>query len=124
MKARLAAVAVTLIWAGGCALDSPQDRAAAIEKQLLASCTCHPRKISGLPLETQIREAIGAGIAAGLDDDAILWRVLQTHGNAILRAGIDDLETRALAFVIESGGILVMGLGVLLLQLRRRSRSP
>jgi len=94
-------------------------RAASIEHKLLASCSCHPKKIAGLPLETEIRAAIREGIAAGLDDDAVLWSVLQTHGTALLAAGIQDLQTRALAFSVETGALVVVGLGVLLLQLRR-----
>jgi len=49
----------------------------------------------------------------------VLWGVLQTHGTALLAAGIQDLQTRALAFSVESGALVVLGLGVLLLQLRR-----
>jgi hypothetical protein len=98
---------------------SVEARAASIEHKLLASCSCHPKKIAGLPLETEIRAAIRDGIAAGEDDDAVLWGVLQTHGTALLAAGIQDLQTRALAFSVESGALVVLGLGVLLLQLRR-----
>ncbi|HKC52367.1 MAG TPA: hypothetical protein VKF60_16365 [Myxococcota bacterium] len=95
-------------------------RAASIEHKLLASCSCHPKKIAGLPLELEIRSAIREGMAEGLDDDAVLWRVLQTHGTALLAAGIQDLEARAAAFAAETGVLIVAGLGVLLLQLRRR----
>ena len=95
-------------------------RAAAIEHKLLVSCSCHPKKIAGLPLEKEIRVAIREGMAEGLDDDAVLWRVLQTHGTALLAAGIQDLESRATVFAAESGLVVVAGLGVLLLQLRRR----
>ncbi|MFI5315907.1 MAG: hypothetical protein ACHQ6T_09405 [Myxococcota bacterium] len=95
-------------------------RAESIEHKLLASCSCHPKKIAGLPLETEIRAAIREGMAAGLDDDAVLWRVLQTHGTALLAAGIQDLQARAVAFSVESLLLVGAGLGVLLLQLRRR----
>jgi hypothetical protein len=99
--------------------ESGGGRAAELERRLLVSCYCHPRKIAGLPIQEEIRSVIQAGIDAGLDDDAILWKVLETHGTALLSAGVDDLETRALAFATESALIVIVGLGVLLLQLRR-----
>jgi hypothetical protein len=112
---------VTLLAATACErATGVEARAAAIEHKLLASCSCHPKKIAGLPLEHEIRAAIREGIGAGLDDDAVLWSVLQTHGTALLAAGIQDLETRALAFAVETGALVVVGLGVLLLQLRRK----
>ncbi|HTO70287.1 MAG TPA: hypothetical protein VMR31_10540 [Myxococcota bacterium] len=107
--------------ATACVRETDVDaRAASIEHKLLASCSCHPKKIAGLPLETEIRAAIREGIAEGKDDDAVLWGVLQTHGTALLAAGIQDLETRAAAFSVETGALIVVGLGVLMLQLRRR----
>ena len=116
----LALLALVLCAAPGCERVTDVDaRAASIEHKLLASCSCHPKKIAGLPLETEIRAAIREGIAAGLDDDAVLWSVLQTHGTALLAAGIQDLQTRALAFSVETAALVVVGLGVLLLQLRR-----
>jgi hypothetical protein len=116
----LAVVAVLAVAA--CSGDPVMtDRAAELERRLLVSCQCHPKKIDGLPLQEEIRSAIQAGIVSGLDDDAILWKVLGTHGTALLGAGIDDVEARALAFVAESALILIAGFGILLLQLRRRS---
>jgi hypothetical protein len=116
----LALLVFALCAAAACERVTDVDaRAASIEHKLLASCSCHPKKIAGLPLETEIRAAIREGIAAGLDDDAVLWSVLQTHGTALLAAGIQDLQTRALAFSVETGALVAVGLGVLLLQLRR-----
>lgn len=117
----LALAAALLAATSACVRETSVDaRAASIEHKLLASCSCHPKKIAGLPLETEIRAAIREGIAEGKDDDAVLWAVLQTHGTALLAAGIQDLEARAAAFSVETGGLVVLGLGVLLLQLRRR----
>jgi len=119
--ARALLLSLALLAAPACGRVTDVDaRAAAIEHKLLASCSCHPKKIAGLPLEKEIRAAIREGMADGLDDDAVLWRVLQTHGTALLAAGIQDLQARATAFVAESGLLVVAGLGVLLLQLRRR----
>jgi hypothetical protein len=117
---RALVLCVALVAAPGCERAGGADaRAASIEHKLLASCSCHPKKIAGLPLEKEIRAAIREGMADGLDDDAVLWRVLQTHGTALLAAGIQDLEARATAFAAETGLVIVAGLGVLLLQLRR-----
>jgi hypothetical protein len=115
-------VALVIVLATAGCTDDPlaAGRAAELERRLLVSCQCHPRKIDGLPLQEEIRSAIQAGIATGLDDDTILWNVLETHGTALLSAGIDDLEERTLAFVAETALMMVAGLGVLLLQLRRR----
>lgn len=114
-------LAFALVAAPACERAASADaRAAAIEHKLLVSCSCHPKKIAGLPLEKEIRAAIREGMAEGLDDDEVLWRVLQTHGTALLAAGIHDLEARAAAFAAETGLVVVAGLGVLLLQLRRR----
>jgi hypothetical protein len=119
--ARALVLSLALVAAPACERATGADeRAAAIEHKLLASCSCHPKKIAGLPLEREIRTAIREGMADGLDDDAVLWRVLQTHGTALLAAGIQDLEARAAAFAAETGAVVVAGLGVLLLQLRRR----
>jgi hypothetical protein len=71
---------------GGDPLDG---RAQRIEQRLLASCSCHPTKIEGLPLEREIRAEIRRLLAENLDDDAILWAVLKTHGTALLEAGIE-----------------------------------
>ncbi|HXZ85783.1 MAG TPA: hypothetical protein VEI82_09855 [Myxococcota bacterium] len=123
MSRLLRALALALLLGAAPACErvtSVDARAASIEHKLLASCSCHPKKIAGLPLETEIRAAIREGIAAGLDDDGVLWAVLQTHGTALLAAGIQDLQARALAFAVETGALIVVGLGVLLLQLRRR----
>jgi hypothetical protein len=117
---RAAVLALALVAAPACERAVGTDaRAAAIEHELLASCSCHPKKIAGLPLEAEIRAAIREGIAEGKDDDAVLWAVLQTHGTALLAAGIQDLQARAAAFSVESGALVLLGLGVLLLQLRR-----
>jgi hypothetical protein len=119
--ARALLLSLALVAAPACERATGSDaRAASIEHKLLASCSCHPKKIAGLPLEKEIRSAIREGMAEGLDDDAVLWRVLQTHGTALLAAGIQDLEARAAAFAAETGVVIVAGLGVLLLQLRRR----
>jgi hypothetical protein len=119
--ARALLLSLALVAAPACERATGTDaRAAAIEHKLLVSCSCHPKKIAGLPLEAEIRAAIREGMAEGLDDDAVLWRVLQTHGTALLAAGIQDLEARATAFAAETGLVLLAGLGVLLLQLRRR----
>lgn len=119
--ARALLLSLALVAAPACERATGSDaRAASIEHKLLASCSCHPKKIAGLPLEKEIRFAIREGMAEGLDDDAVLWRVLQTHGTALLAAGIQDLEARAAAFAAETGVVIVAGLGVLLLQLRRR----
>jgi hypothetical protein len=118
---RAVVLSLALVAAPACGRATGADeRAASIEHKLLASCSCHPKKIAGLPLEREIRTAIREGMADGLDDDAVLWRVLQTHGTALLAAGIQDLEARAAAFAAETGVVVVAGLGVLLLQLRRR----
>ena len=114
--------------AAGCAPDSDLERAARIERDLLVSCSCHPKKISGLPIEAAIRASIAAGIGRGQSDDEILWDVLMEHGNALLRAGIEDVALRASAAAGVSAAALLGGLGVLLLQLRRprrpRSETP
>jgi hypothetical protein len=113
-------LSLALLAAPACGRVTDVDaRAAAIEHKLLVSCSCHPKKIAGLPLEKEIRVAIREGMAEGLDDDAVLWRVLQTHGTALLAAGIQDLEARATAFAAETGVLIFACLGVLLLQLRR-----
>ena len=110
---------------GGCAGEpsSVDARRAAIEERLLASCSCHPKKIAGLPLEAAIRKEIRVGIAQGLDDDAILWQVLQIHGTALLEAGIEDLELRARAVLVETPLVLLLGGAALLLQLRRKQND-
>ena len=117
------------LWAAaGCAPDTEMERAARIERDLLVSCSCHPKKISGLPIESAIRESIAAGIGRGQSDAEILWDVLMEHGNALLRAGIEDVALRASAAAGVSATALLAGLGVLLLQIRRpgrpRSRPP
>ena len=109
--------------AAGCAPAGDAERAARIERDLLASCSCHPKKIEGLPIESAIRESIAAGIASGRSDSEILWAVLSEHGNALLRAGIEDVALRAAAAATVSVATLLAGLGVLLLQLRR-PRAP
>ena len=119
---RAATLCSLLLWTAlACvpAEDPGEARAARLEQQLLASCSCHPKKIAGLPLETEIRSAIAAGIASGHDDGTILWAVLQSHGTALLSAGIDDVEQRARAAVAIIPLCLTLGAAALLLQLRR-----
>jgi hypothetical protein len=123
--AGIAILGLLLALGPGCADDVglEESRAQRIEQQLLASCSCHPRKIEGLEIERQIRTAIASLIDQGLDDDAILWSVLQQHGAELLSAGVEDVELRARVAFIEVGGILLVAGGVLLLQLRRREES-
>ena len=113
---------IALLGAGCNEADAPFEvRAADLEQRLLASCSCHPKKISGLPLETRIREDIAKGLAQGLDDDTILWDLITTHGTELLTAGVEDLDARARAVLIQTPLILLAGAAVLLLQLRRNS---
>lgn len=121
MTRTAALCSLLLLAALACApADDPfEARAARLEEQLLASCSCHPKKIAGLPLETEIRAAIAAGIASGDDDGTILWSVLQSHGTALLTAGIDDVEQRARAAIAIVPLCLTLGAAALLLQLRR-----
>jgi hypothetical protein len=104
--------------AGG--VEPPDERAARIERQLLASCSCHPKKIAGLPLQGEVRAAIAAGIDEGLDDNAVLWRVLERHGTALLQAGVEDIALRARAVLVITPFALLLGAGAFLLQLRER----
>lgn len=115
-------LALALLGVLGCADDPDplETRAARIEERLLATCSCHPKRIVGLPLEREIRAAIRRGIEAGQEDDAILWAVLQTHGTALLEAGIEDVAQRAAMAAVETVLILLLAGGALLLQLRRR----
>ncbi len=94
-------------------------RAQRIEERLLVSCSCHPRRIAGLPIEQELRVAIRVLVEQGLDDDTILWTVFQQYGSDLLRAGVQDVELRANAALAEIGGILLLTCAVLLLQLRR-----
>ncbi len=120
MTLRACLVALLVGCALGCAPETDEGaRAVRIERQLLASCSCHPKKIEGLPLQTEIRGAIRAGIAGGLDDNAILWQVLERHGTALLRAGIEDVALRAKAALGVTAFCLLLGSGAFLLQLRR-----
>ncbi len=121
MSRTTALCALLLLAALACAGESDPGelRAARLEQQLLASCSCHPKKIAGLPLEREIREAIAAGIAGGDDDGTILWSVLQSHGTALLSAGIEDVELRARAVIALVPLCLFLGAAALLLQLRR-----
>ncbi len=107
--------------AAGCSSDAGT-RAERIERQLLVSCSCHPKKIDGLPLEGAIRETIREGIAAGQSDDEILWAALMAHGNALLSAGVEDVEVRAAAAIAGTGLALLLALGVLLMQVGRERR--
>jgi hypothetical protein len=102
--------------------DPLEGRAERIEARLLASCSCHPKKIEGLPIEREIRAEIRRLLAEDLDDDAILWAVLERHGTALLEAGIEDVEVRAAAVLVETAVILLLSAAVLLLQLRRSPR--
>lgn len=114
-------IAATLVaLALGCAaeLDGPHARAARIEQQLLASCSCHPKKIEGLALEQEIRSSILLGIERGLDDDAILWATLERHGRALLEAGIADIAERARAVLVIAPLSLLLAAVAFLLQLR------
>jgi hypothetical protein len=117
-----AALLVLLAIASGCASESDPlaDRAARIEARLLASCSCHPKKIEGLTVEREIRTQIRTLIGQGLDDDEILWATLMAHGTELLEAGIEDATLRATVAMAETGAILLVACGVLLLQLRRR----
>ena len=92
----VAAVGLLLACAAG-ESDPVEARAQQLEARLLASCSCHPNKIAGLPIEREIRAEIRRLLEEDLDDDAILWAVLERHGKALLEAGIDDVEVRAAA---------------------------
>ena len=104
---------------GGEPADPFEARAADIERRLLESCSCHPKKIEGLPLETALRQSIRAHLLTGMDDDDVAWLVLKEYGAALLRAGIEDVESRAVAVAVLTPVLLLVGAGVLLLQLRR-----
>jgi hypothetical protein len=119
IRALLAAVALGLGLACAPASDEAGARAASIERQLLSSCSCHPKKIEGLPLQTEIRSAISAGVAQGLDDNTILWRVLERHGRALLEAGVEDVALRAQVAIWTMAFCLLLGSAAFLLQLRR-----
>lgn len=118
----LAALALALACVGSPDGADPVDaRAARLERQLLASCSCHPKQIAGLEVERDIRAAIRAGIAAGHDDGDILWSVLQAHGTELLTAGVADVERRADAVLVATPAVFLLGAAALLLQLRRRT---
>jgi hypothetical protein len=118
-KLLLALAACAALGLGACGPGDASDRAARLERTLLESCSCHPKKISGLPLESAIRASIAEGIARGLPDDEILWQTLLEHGNALLRAGVEDVAERAAAAAGVSAALLLSGLALLMLQLRR-----
>lgn len=124
MRGALAALLLSLAVVSGCGGGADRDpvaeRASLIEARLLASCSCHPRKIEGLTVEREIRTQIRTLIGQGLDDDEILWATLMAHGTELLEAGIEDATLRANVALAETGAILVVACAVLLLQLRRR----
>jgi hypothetical protein len=121
-RALLPALLVAALAAVGCdrAPSGIEARVDAIEERLLASCSCHPKKIEGLDLQRTIRTDIRTHLLAGKPDDEILWALVMKHGNALLRAGQGDVQLRANAVLAETALVLVWAAAVLLLQLRRR----
>jgi hypothetical protein len=125
-RALLPALVIGALALAGCD-ESPtgiEARIDAIEERLLASCSCHPKKIEGLDLERSIRADIRAGLLAGEPEDEILWAVLMRHGTALLEAGQGDVQLRANLALAETALVVLWAAGVLLLQLRRRSGLP
>lgn len=120
-----AALLVLSILAGGaagCRRANPGDvaaRVADLERRLTTTCACHPRKIAGLPIEGEIRADLATWIREGKEDDEILWLAFSRYGNALLAAGIRNLEGEFLVAMGVVVFILVTGFALLVAHLLR-----
>jgi hypothetical protein len=98
-------------------------RVAEIEHRLTTTCSCHPRRIQGLPIEGAIQADLRRWVLEGKDDDTILWLAFSRYGTALLTAGIQNLQVE----VVYAGGtvaiILAAGFAALVANLRRSPRK-
>ncbi|HZU22892.1 MAG TPA: cytochrome c-type biogenesis protein CcmH [Terriglobales bacterium] len=113
-RARLvfaAALALTLLGAG----DSDPARFSRVGKRLMCPCGCAQMLLEcnhvGCPDSDSMRAQLGAGIAHGDTDDAILAGFVATYGATVLAAPTRkgfDLLAWIMPFVALGGGIIMV----------------
>ena len=125
---RIAALVLVISLAGavGCARSGKGDidaRVANLERRLTTTCSCHPRRIEGLPIEAAIRADLRRWILEGRDDDTILWMAFQRYGKELLTAGIRNLQGEVLFAAGTVVFILAASLAALVANLRGTPRE-
>jgi hypothetical protein len=111
---------------GGCSPIGEADvnaRVLDLERRLITTCACHPRKIEGLPIQHALRADLKAWIEEGHDENEILWLAFRRYGKELLAAGVENLEGLVKTAAAIVAFIAVSGLFILAANLRRETRG-